>query len=358
MVKENIIKFFRCLFNTPSPIPVEAQIEITNKCNFTCPMCPRDIMDVPSINMDFGLFKEVVRKLSTPPLPPLQKGGEGGGWDLQKRGQRGVVRDFILTGWGEPLLHPDFFEMVDFISSINPDARIRFTTNGSLLNKDVRKKILISKIEQVSISIDGLNGDGATVEGHSESKRIIENVTTLARERNSNPPTPPFKKGGQGGFTPSLVFQSTIHSNNLEGLKKLIELGGKIGIDRMNLVRLDVRKTAGLRRPSIENEGRIFVKLKKAGKAAGLPVFFINRQGLVLQMAGHFDRLCFRTVDHVYINVKGDVTPCCNLRKMKMGNLTKEDINEIWHGKMFRKFRANQLKVCKGCDAFKRKHHH
>ncbi|MBI3599186.1 MAG: hypothetical protein HY097_00890, partial [Nitrospinae bacterium] len=66
MIKDRTIKFLRCLFNTPSQIPVEAQIEITNKCNFTCLMCPRDIMDVPSINMDFGLFKEVVRKLSTP----------------------------------------------------------------------------------------------------------------------------------------------------------------------------------------------------------------------------------------------------------------------------------------------------
>ncbi|MBI3599470.1 MAG: SPASM domain-containing protein, partial [Nitrospinae bacterium] len=218
--------------------------------------------------------------------------------------------------------------------------------------------ILNSKVEQVSISIDGLNGDGAAEEGHSESKRIIENVTALAGERNSNPPTPPLKKGGQGGFTPSIVFQSTIHSNNLEGLKKLIELGGKIGIDRMNLVRLDVRKTASLRRPSIEDEGRIFGKLKKTGKASGLPVFFINQQGMLLQMAGHFDRLCFRTVDHVYVNVKGDVTPCCNLRKMKMGNLLNDNIEKIWHGKTFKKFRANQIKVCKDCDALKRKHHH
>jgi len=272
-------------------------------------------MDVPSINMDFGLFKEAVKRLSG-------------------------VKDFILTGWGEPLLHPDFFEMVDFVYSINPDARIRFTTNGSLLNKEIREKILNSKIEQISISIDEAAG-----EGHSESKKIIENVTALASERN-------FRR------KPSIVFQSTMHRNNLEGLKKLIELGGKIGIDRMNLVRLDVRKTDGIVRPSIEDEWRIFADIKKAGKTFGIPVFFINLQGILLQMAGHFDKLCFRTVDHVYINVKGDVTPCCNLRKMKMGNLTKEDINEIWHGKMFKKFRANQLKVCKGCDALKRKHHH
>src|SRR3989338_8288293 len=80
MIKDRTIKFLRCLFNTPSKIPVEAQIEITNKCNFTCPMCPREIMDVPLTNMDFGLFKEVVRKLSTPPPPPpLKKGGAKGG---------------------------------------------------------------------------------------------------------------------------------------------------------------------------------------------------------------------------------------------------------------------------------------
>jgi len=338
MIKDRTIKFLRCLFNTPSKIPVEAQIEITNKCNFTCPMCPREIMDVPLTNMDFGLFKEVVRKLSAPPLPPLQKGGQRG------------VKDFILTGWGEPLLHPNFFEMVDFVSSINPDAKIRFTTNGSLLNKDVRKKILSSNIEQVSLSIDGYSYDAhnplsSQNNGHTESKGIIENITALASERNSN-------------RRPAIVFQSTIQNNNLKGLKNLVEFAGKNGIDRMNLVRLDVRNAAGLKRPSISEEGEIYKELKNAGRDFNLPVFFINRQGILLQMAGHFDRLCFRTVDHVYINIKGDVTPCCNLRKMKMGSLIKSNIDEIWHGKIFRKFRANQLRVCKGCDALKRRHHH
>ena len=338
MIKDRTIKFLRCLFNTPSKIPVEAQIEITNKCNFTCPMCPREIMDVPLTNMDFGLFKEVVKKLSAPPLPPLQKGGQRG------------VKDFILTGWGEPLLHPNFFEMVDFVSSINPDAKIRFTTNGSLLNKDVRKKILSSNIEQVSLSIDGYSYDAhnplsSQNNGHTESKGIIENITALASERNSN-------------RRPAIVFQSTIQNNNLKGLKNLVEFAGKNGIDRMNLVRLDVRNAAGLKRPSIDEEGQIYRELKKTGENYGLPILFINRQGILLQMAGHFDRLCFRTVDHVYINIKGDVTPCCILRKMKTGSLLKDDIGEIWQGKIFKKFRVNQIKVCQGCDALKRRHHH
>ena len=293
-------------------------------------------MDVPLINMDFRLFKEVVRKLSTP--PPLQRGGEVG------------IKDFILTGWGEPLLHPNFFEMADFVASINPKARIRFTTNGSLLNKDVRKKILSSNIYQVSISIDGYSYDdhnplSSQHNGHTESKGIIENITALASERNSN-------------RRPAIVFQSTLQNNNLKGLKNLVEFAGKNGIDRMNLVRLDVRNTTELKRPSVDEEGQIYSEIKKTGRHYGLPVFFINQQGILLQMAGHFDKLCFRTIDHIYVNIKGDVTPCCNLRKMKMGNLLKDDIGEIWQGKIFKKFRANQLKVCKGCDALKRRHHH
>ncbi len=248
--------------------------------------------------------------------------------------------------------------MVDFVVSINPNARIRFTTNGSLLNKDVRKKILSSNIEQVSLSIDGYTYDAhnplsSQHNGHTESKGIIENITALASERNSN-------------RRPAIVFQSTIQNNNLKGLKNLIEFAGKNGIDIMNLVRLDVRgqirnpksKIRNLKRPSVYEEGQIYRELKKTGENCGLPIMFINQQGILLQMAGHFDRLCFRTVDHVYINIKGDVTPCCNLRKMKMGNLLKDDIGEIWQGKIFKKFRANQLKVCKGCDALKKRHHH
>ncbi|MEK6590366.1 MAG: radical SAM protein [Nitrospinota bacterium] len=333
MIKDRIIKFFRCLFNTPSPIPIEAQMEITNKCNFSCNMCPRENMNVPLTNMDFGLFKEVVRKLSHPTYTPPLQGGDAEG-----------VRDFILTGWGEPLLHPDFFEMVDFIKSTNNSARIRFTTNGSLLDKDFRKRILESNINQVSISMDGLDSSNH-IDGHVESGRIIENVTALAAERNSNK-------------IPQIVFQSTMHCNNLKGLKNLIELGGRIGIDRINLVRLDARNNKGLKRPSMDEERHIYGELQNIAEKFNIPISFINKQGILLQMAGHFDRLCFRTIDHIYVNVNGDVTPCCNLREMRMGNLTKEDIKEIWNNRIFRNFRAYQLRVCRGCDALKRRHHH
>lgn len=61
--------------------PRQVQLEVTNRCNLDCPMCPREVMDIELEHMEWDTFRQVVDKLH---------GDE----------------DITLTGWGEPFLHP------------------------------------------------------------------------------------------------------------------------------------------------------------------------------------------------------------------------------------------------------------
>ena len=61
--------------------PKVVQFGVTNKCNLNCVMCTRDFFNLEEKHMSYSIFKELVDNLQG-------------------------VKEVILTGWGEPLLHP------------------------------------------------------------------------------------------------------------------------------------------------------------------------------------------------------------------------------------------------------------
>jgi len=107
---KNVKKFIRCVRKSCSPFPEEIQLEVTNRCNFKCKMCPREKMNLPEKDMSIDTLDKIIKNLIRP-------------------------YRFILTGWGEPLLHPHFFEIVIKIREKFPSAKIDFTTNGILLDE-------------------------------------------------------------------------------------------------------------------------------------------------------------------------------------------------------------------------------
>ena len=40
--------------------PRQVQIEITNRCNMDCPMCPREVLEIELEHMDWDKFVAVV----------------------------------------------------------------------------------------------------------------------------------------------------------------------------------------------------------------------------------------------------------------------------------------------------------
>jgi len=109
---------------------VYADIEVTNRCNLRCPMCPVGSGSMKRKKMDLPL--EVFMNLidETPSL-------------------KGVN----LSVWGEPLLHPDLSEMVGFCH--DRGIYTLFVTNGILLNPEISSK-LVGSLDEMHVSIDGV----------------------------------------------------------------------------------------------------------------------------------------------------------------------------------------------------------
>ncbi|MBF0135875.1 MAG: SPASM domain-containing protein, partial [Magnetococcales bacterium] len=108
-------------------------------------------------------------------------------------------------------------------------------------------------------------------------------------------------------------------------------------------------------------EKEIFKEFAKLRKQYGVRIDCLQDQifdGLLGKMYRYFkpilrlDDWCYRFQDFIYINVNGDVHPCCLDKEQVVGNLLTQDLKSVWHGEKFSYLRKNQEKFsyCQTCD--------
>lgn len=246
------------------------------------------------------------------------------------------VRELVFRGWGEPLMHKNFLEYIERIRHRAPQVHLRITTNGHLLKDDLMKQIIRLGLDRIMISIDRIKGGDSA--GHPGPEKVTSNIEAFLRERDSL-------------SRPELVLQPTMHRGGLNDILDVVRFARDVGADMVNLLRLDVWLPDGISRPDRREEMDIVRQAREASEGK-VEVFFLNQRSLPLQIASHWDRLCLRTLFHVYIDVRGNVTPCCMLRDKVMGNILNRSIKEIWRSDRFDRFFEEQNQICSGCDAF------
>ncbi len=299
-------------------IPETVQLEITNLCNLNCKMCPRKKLPVKYKEMSRSLFKEIVNNL---------KG----------------VKEIILTGWGEPTTHKELAEMVRYGKFKN--KKVRLTTNGLLLNEKLRDKLTKAGIDSITFSVDSVDENNEW--GHM-NKKTLDNIRALSRMKNR----------------PSIVIQSILEKP-ISNLLAICDFAKSIGAERLNLSRVLQEFSPGMPRPSLNEEKEMVDKIFKHGRKIGLQVDMIQYgvgSGLIRAVyplakrtMGLFGERCLRLFNYAYVNVEGDVTPCCLLPSLKVGNIKTQRIEEIWQSRGFRRFRKNHNnhKLCKNCDLWR-----
>jgi len=223
---------------------------------------------------------------------------------------------------------------------------LKLTTNGTLLTPDFRRRLVESGLDEITISIESIKE--VSEQGHPNLD-LQRYVKDLVKERKDN--------------IPKVTLQATIHKDKGEDIYDLIRFGRAIGVERINLGRLDVRFNDELDRPSAEEERAILKEADRLVKELGIRVDSIQyalfdgveRTGYkILKSALHrFGRYCLRLYDYVYINQQAEVTPCCGMPKYDVGNLLEEELGEIWRGREFQYFREYHQRICGRCDLWK-----
>jgi MoaA/NifB/PqqE/SkfB family radical SAM enzyme len=141
-----------------SPVLTSVNLELTNHCNLRCTICPvNTTMRRPKGFMDPALFRRII--------------DENPGF-----------RFVLAFQWGEPLLHPEFFELVRYAA--DRGVRTMITSNGTHLTEENRKKLLECGLERITFSVDGDAASHFAIRGY-ELEKLRRDVRLLVAERDA-----------------------------------------------------------------------------------------------------------------------------------------------------------------------------
>ena len=158
---------FRFKFNKKhrivSEVPIYLLIEPTSVCNLTCPMCFQDDESFRTKSymgmMSLDLFKKAIT-------------------EAQEIG----VNAITLASRGEPTLHPQLPEMLEFMKGKFLD--IKLNTNGTKLNEKISRSIIENGVNEIVFSIYSSNKEiFEQLRYGAKFENVLENVKTFVRIR-------------------------------------------------------------------------------------------------------------------------------------------------------------------------------
>ncbi len=201
-----------------------------------------------------------------------------------------------LQGWGEPLNHPRFFDMVEVAKE---KCNVGLTTNGMFLNEKACKKIVELGVDYVAISIAG-----ATSKTHESIRKgtnfdkIMENVKELLKLKNR----------------PRIIFTFLVNKLNIDELPDVVELTAKLGVDELVVTNLDYvfdKITDKIKVFSCKKPEKKYVKIiDHAKKVAKEKKVKLRTHPLQLEDRVICDAIPTKSVT---ISVEGDMYPCIYL---------------------------------------------
>lgn len=256
--------------------PPRVSIELTNRCNSACKMCPRNAMTRDVQDMDITLFERLLS-------------------EIHLVGTNSVY----LYRLGESLLHPQFPLAMQLLNQYNNVAPTWLSTNGMLLTPENRRVLLESDITFLNVSINAL--DKINYEKINEKVSydcLINNLTNLIEEKKKTSRRTPFLRG-------QIIEQVNIPCDYVE----FIERWG----DEFDILHFGFLEEFAGQLPDnvIEKEDVSHIKCQRMLRDNEL---------------------------HIYSN--GDAVICIcdiNAQYFKVGNVYEKTLAEIWNGESKKK---------------------
>ena len=295
--------------------PFTVLIEPSSLCNFKCVQCFQSLRE-PSYftrtqgTLPLARFRRVMEQLQAWPGPKLK-----------------VLK---LSLYGEPLLNPDFCEMLRLAREADVAERIETTTNASLLSRDIAAKLVEYGLDYARVSIYAsdqakhlaVTGSALDIGVIHENLRVLQEIKTC--------------RGSEKPFVSCKMLDAYGEEN-----------------ERFTRMYEDVADEVYLDKPHgwIQVDGADFIKKFYRDGAAGAMADL--RQHSTRRIA------CPMAFTTMAVRSNGDVSPCCVdfIGGTNLGNVDKTSLQEIWNsdpwyefGKMQLEDRKTENSSCARCD--------
>jgi radical SAM protein with 4Fe4S-binding SPASM domain len=285
-------------------MPYAVSIELTNLCNLHCPGCATgiDILTRSKGFMDVSTAEKTVTSL------------------------KNYLLSVNLYFQGEPMLHPQFFEIIDKFREMNGII----STNGHFLDAENCRKIAQSGLKKIIISYDGVSPETySSYRLGGDHTRVTEGIRLLADELRNKKHSPKLE----------LLFLVGRHNeheaDSASAFARSVNASFKI-----KSMQVQDMEDAERWVPSNETFSRY---LKKNG------VYYAKKTPT---------RGCIRMWTTPVITWDGNVVPCCYDKDADfiLGNIHNQPFRQIWQGEKHQNFvkevmhNRSSHKMCRQCS--------
>jgi radical SAM protein with 4Fe4S-binding SPASM domain len=291
-------------------IPYSVSFEPTTSCNLRCPECPSGLRAFtrPTGMAERSFFERTID-------------------DLEKE-----LLYLIFYFQGEPYLHPQFTDLVQYAASKN--IYTATSTNGHYLTDEKARATIESGLDRLIISIDGTTQDvyqqyrvGGKLEKVIEgTKKIVQWKRTLNSKK------------------PFVVFQFLVVKPNEHQTEAVKQLAKECGVDDVwfkTAQVYDYENDPNRLIPENQKFSR-YKKLKDGSYAPRNPL--LNH--------------CWKLWHANVITWDGLVVPCCFDKDAQhpLGDLKHTSFRSVWKSPAYRQFRKKLMKgrkeidICSNCS--------
>ena len=331
--------------NAPAvPLPRFVQIEPVGQCNLRCAMCPIQ-------------YRHAGPPWGAPALMPYA--------DFERLlASFPDVKELHLQGLGEPLMHPDFFRMVEH--AVGRGITVSTNTNLTLLTPRRAGQCVRSGLHAMHVSIDGASAPVyEKIRRGASFHKVLRNLERLVVARATAQST-----------TPELRIVSVVMRSNLHEMKDIVTLAHRYGVTSVFVQHLShdfgegtlpdayyaMRAFVSGESLLAEEPGRIARCFGEARAAAASLGIALRLPSLDTPSAGPRAQGCHWPSQGAYVTFEGDALPCCMVStadRMNMGNLLKDGAAAVWNGAAYGELReglrtGNPPPICRSCAVYNR----
>jgi len=270
------------------------QIEVTSRCETGCVFCPHDALSDRWVEGDLSL--DLYREKIVPYLDQFEL--------------------VYLQGWGEPMLHPHLWDMLQMAQE--KGCKTGYTTNGSYLQEEQNQRLVDIGVDMISVSFAGTVATvHESLRTNSEFSKLCKNFESLAKLKQQFESDKPW-----------LELHFLMTNANLSEFPSLVELAVSLGADEVVATNLTYSPSLMLDGMHVFGEQprpedvEIIKRAQQTAEHLNIPLRVYPLQAEPNTLVCDAD-----PIKAVYVNHRGDVTPCVYL-----GLTVKGQVPRFYHG--------------------------
>lgn len=291
------------------------QVEVTSRCAARCTYCPHTLLAERWQSLD--MTPQTFGRL----------------WPLLR--QSGRVH---LQGWGEPLLHSLFFEMVALARDAG--CAVSTTTCGLCMSSSVAEQLVASGVDIVAFSLVGTDGHSNAPRRGVDFDRVCAAIEQLQEVRRA-----------RQGVHLEIHIAYLLLASALEAVRRLPALMQRLGVHAAVISTLDYLPSPSLASEAFAPEEH--AKLAAAERVLSETAAEARQRGQgfhwSLPRSDGAGNGCRENIARtLFVAVDGSLSPCVYTHlplagpdpdRRSFGNVMHTDPLSIWQSEAFRTFR-------------------